>query len=127
MVIVAAAIACATFNMVLLVIILSVAVIGLVILRISPRYLKMSRNDGLLILTLSESDYLNKNDQLINLLNERLTNIKLESLTKDGDQSIISYTFTGIKDDTVLELHSGLKDLMDESKFSIFLNKPEAV
>jgi hypothetical protein len=109
MLVIAASIACATFNLVFLGILLVVTVIALLILAIGPRVLKQSLSDGVLLITLSENEYQAKNTELLGFLDTNLRKGRFESIVTTNGQTSISYSFRHLKRHTLLQLQSELK------------------
>lgn len=127
MLVIAASIACATFNLAFLVILLGVAIIALLLLRFGPGLLKSPRKDGVLMLTLAEGEYLAKSVALGRFIGSCLRQSRLESVGKMGDQSVLTYSFMGLKDDTVPEIHQGLQKIADARDISVHFHRPGAL
>lgn len=93
MIVVATSICCATFNILFLGIILLVTFIGLLILQSGPRFLKGRLNDGMLILTVPADEYNGKAGDIFGYLKKNLPAGKIESITENQGDSVISYSF----------------------------------
>lgn len=109
MLVIAASIACATFNLVFLVILLVVAVAAMTLFRFGPAMLKAPRKDGVVMVTLSDDEYRSKGADLMNLLKGSLGNARLEGVNQTNGQAVISYSFMGLKEDSVPGLQEALR------------------
>lgn len=123
MLVIAVSVACATFNLVFLGILLTVTVIALLMLTVGPRFLKRSLNDGVLLITLSESDYQAKSVELIGYLDTNLRKGQCESIVTTNGQTSISYSFRCLQWQTLLQLQSELKALTGDSVLNIYFNR----
>jgi hypothetical protein len=123
MLVIATSICCATFNLVFLGILLSITFIGLLILKKGPRFLKGRLNDGMLLVTLPTHEYKNKCDNILDYLEKRFPKGKTESILENEDESVISYSFTHLDKNTILEVQSKLKELATGIRSNIFFNR----
>ncbi len=123
MLVIAASIACATFNLAFLAILLLVSVIALILLRISPRVLMGTNYDGILLITLPEQEYVARSTELMNFLESRLYKGRLGSLSKNDGQVVISYNFARPKTYAIVEFQTELTRLIGNATFNIFFNQ----
>ncbi|MDY6968855.1 MAG: DUF4956 domain-containing protein [Spirochaetota bacterium] len=123
MLLIAASISCATFNILFLAILLVIAYTGLLILKYGPRILKGRLNDGIVIVTLPTEEYRNKSVDILNFFEKKLPEGKLESILENEDESVISYSFNHLEKDLLLELQSELKIITDNIKSNVFFNR----
>ena len=120
MLLIAVSISCATFNIVFLGIVLFMAVIALFILRLG--LLTDVTSDAMIVVTLEE-DTGHRGAELLTHLRNHTNNGRVESISRNGNESIISYAFLGIKESTLAEFQIGLDKLLGHSHYDIFLNQ----
>jgi hypothetical protein len=123
MVVVASSICCATFNILFLGILLTITYVGLLILKRGPRYLKGRLDDGMLLVTLPTGEYRLKSAHILDYLDEKIPRGKIESILENDDESVISYSFTHLKKNMLLEVQSELNDIAAGIKSNIFYNR----
>jgi hypothetical protein len=123
MLVIATSLCCATFNMLFLGIILIVAVAALLLLHLGRLLFKGRLNDGMLIVTLPAQDYRAKRRELLDFLESKLPKGRLDGITENHDESVISYGFIRLEKDTLLELQGGLKKIAKTAKSNIFFNR----
>ncbi len=122
MLVVASSLCCATFNLVFLGIILTVAVVALLVLKLR-RGLKGGLNDGMLIITLPSSEYSEKSARLLDFLEKKFPRGKLDSITVNDDESSVSYSFIKLNKDTLLEFQNEMKEITAKAKSNVFFNR----
>ncbi len=127
MLVIASSICCATFNILFLGIILIVAVAALFVLKFSSKLLNGRSNDGMLIITLPESDYRNKRKKIINFLEEKLTKGKIDGITENHDEVVLSYSFAQLNKETLVEFQDGLRKIAKKAKINFFFNRSSEV
>ena len=123
MLVVAASICCATFNILFLGIILVVGLLALLAMKFGRGLFKGRMNDGMLIITMPTSKYWARRVKLLNLLDKTLPNGRIDSITENHEESIVSYSFLRLKNDTLMELQGNLKKISDEVKSNVFFNR----
>ena len=123
MLVVAASICCATFNILFLGIILVVGLLALLAMKFGRGLFKGRMNDGMLIITMPSSKYWARRVKLLNLLDKTLPNGRIDSITENHEESIVSYSFVRLKNDTLMELQGNLKKISDEVKSNVFFNR----
>ena len=114
-------ISCATFNFVFLGVVLMVAVMALVLLRSGVLY--QPHDEGFVVVTLPaemESSYRAK---LIDYLDKSTRRGRLESISKSGDDYVLSYAFLGLEKTSVSELQAGLDNLVGSPNYNIYFNQ----
>ncbi len=122
MLLIAASIACATFNLVFLGILLCIAVAGLVILSVGPRFLKQSMQDGVVLVTLAESEYHAKSAEILGYLETALRKGQCDSIVTTDDRISISYSFRSLQQTTVLQLQSELTAMAGDVAVNIYFH-----
>lgn len=123
MVVVACSIACATFNMLFLSIILAIAVLALLILELRGGLLKGRLNDGMLVVALPSDIFKAKNKELLSLIERKLPKGRVDSLADNHEESVLSYSFIRLDKNTMLELNSELKTIDNQIKSNMYFNR----
>ena len=123
MVVIAASICCATFNLIFLAILLVVTFIGLLLLSKGPRLLKQSLHDGVILVTLPSDAYKERASKIMDYLKTKLPGGRLESVIENENESVVSYSFNQFDQAIMLEVQNGLKDLSSQIKSNIFFNR----
>ena len=123
MLVIASSIACATFNLVFLAILLTVAVIALLLLSVAPRLLKHTSQSGVLLLTLSENEYQTKSEDVFKFLTANLRKGQLESLVTSDGQISISYSFRGLQEAKVRHIQSELHSMLEDSTLNVYFSR----
>lgn len=113
MLVIAASIACATFNLVFLGILLCIAVLALLVLSVGPRLWKQSLQDGVLLITLADGEYHSKSDKILSYLEANLHKGQCDSIVTTDGQTSISYSFRNLQRTPLLQLQSELTALAD--------------
>jgi len=123
MLVVAASICCATFNLSFLGILLLVTFVGLIILNKGPRLLQGRLNDGIILITMPTSEFKKFKANILDYLEEKLPKGKIESMLENQDESVLSYSFLHLEKDTIIDLQTELKDLNKKLSSNIFFNR----
>lgn len=121
MLIVASAISCATFNLLLLGALLFIAVVALFLLNSGILY--RPQDEGTVIVTLPVERHQALYSKLIGELDRHTTRGRVESISKTDTESVISYAFRGLGKSSLAELQSALDEIMEKSNYNIFLNQ----
>ncbi len=123
MLVIAASLSCATFNLLFLGVILVVAVAALLIIRLEPGLLKGRLNDGMLVITLPSDDYQSKSERILNFLEKKLPRGRIDSIAENHEESVISYSFIRMEKKTLVDLPVELKKLSKQAKSNVFFNR----
>ncbi|MFC2165333.1 DUF4956 domain-containing protein [Acidobacteriota bacterium] len=123
MLVVASSIACATFNLIFLGILLAIALLALMILRLKGGILKGRLNDGMVIVSMPSNTYKVKSKELLELLERILPKGRVDSITENNEESVLSYSFIRLEKETMLELSSVLKTVANEVETSMYFNR----
>jgi hypothetical protein len=121
--VIAAALCCATFNLLFLVVLLLVAVLGLLLQKIAGRLFKGRLNDGMVILALPAEAHKTRGAELLALLRDRLPNGRLDSLSEQEGETVISYSFAEIPPDALPALEA-LRQTIPGARLNVFFNRP---
>ena len=123
MVVVATSLCCATFNLLFLVIVLAAAVLAMVVLRLCTTLLKGRLNDGMFIVTLGSDEYHRKKAKLLELLEAHLPQGRIDSISEDADEAVVSYSFVRLDKEMLLKLQTNLKKLANKAQSNVFFNR----
>ena len=123
MLVVATSLCCATFNMLFLSILLIVSVIALFIMKYSPRLMKGRTNDGMIIITLPADEYRADNKQLFEFLQKRVHGGRVDSISDNEGDAVISYSFARTDQSALTDLQNELKTLFSKARASVFFNR----
>jgi hypothetical protein len=123
MVVIGASIAIATFSMHFLIALLAFVVVALLVQKYSLRFLSRSTNAGLILFTVGSEKYTAQAKNLQDLMNSRLDQPNIESVSRSGNNSTISYSFRRILSDDPVELQTSIQELLDPVELNIYFNK----
>lgn len=127
MLVVASALCCATFNFLFLSIILVIAILGLLFLRYGRRFLDISQNEGMLIVTVPVDEFNEKGKRIIELIKKTLVKGRLDSVAENGDETVLSYNFIDQKDEMVIVMQDSLRDICEKTKVDVFYNSRDSI
>ncbi len=125
MLVIAASIAAATFNFMLIVYLYVAAVLCLLAMR-GAGMLKWMKRDGLVIVTLPKDEAMAKFKSLDEFLHAHMRKASLESSSTHAGLTTYQYVFSGLDTD-VAELEKGLHDVATLSSVNIFLDRPGGI
>jgi len=122
MLVVAASLCCATFNILFLCIILGVAIVALLVLHYGRGFLAVTDNSGVVIIESPSAVFHDKNRELFDALHTCIDNGRLDSVSESGDAAIISYNIRQPREKQLLELRDLIKAIDPAIKMNIFYN-----
>ncbi len=123
MLVIATAIVCATFNYLLLVVLLALALAVLLVQRYLPRLFRSKRTDGLLLLTLNGGLPAETKDRLLGVLHQKVVNGRLQSVSFSGSLTTVHFSFSGLHSKHLEGLEASLKEVAPIQKMNIFFNR----
>lgn len=123
MLVVAVSISCATFNMLFLSVLLVIALIALFIMQFGQGAFKGSFNDGMLIVTLPSKKFISVSGNLLDLMEKKLPKGRVDSITENGDESIISYSFVALEQNRLPEIQKEIKNINENATVNLFYNR----
>jgi len=106
--VVATSLTCATFNLKFLAIVLGVGVVALLVLRYGRAFLTGSVSDGMLVVSIPTAEYRARAAELLDFLEGGLPNGRIDSVTENDDETVLSYRFSGLDKRLLLELPAGI-------------------
>ena len=125
MLVIAAALACATLKLGFLGILLIAALAALLIQRLTARYLRGVPGGGLLVVSLPADHDAGAPEDVTGLLASRLKSGRVESLSRNSEATVISYAFRTPSDEVLLDLQAELQRRAARSTVDIFLNRTD--
>jgi len=123
MLVIASSLCIATFNLFFLGVLLFVSVLALFILQGGRAIFKGGMNDGMFILTLPAAEYRDKARELMELLEKTLPRGRFDSISESGEESILSYSFIKLDQNTLLELQADLKKIAAGVRTNTYFNR----
>ncbi|WP_163340864.1 DUF4956 domain-containing protein [Desulfopila sp. IMCC35008] len=127
MLVVATSLCCATFNLLFLAIIHCCALMALIILRYSSGFLTVHQNDGMVIIDIPDRIYADRGNDIISLLETELTTGRLDSISQNQGQTVISYNFQTTREDIILQLQKKIHAINAEITLNFFYNRNQAI
>lgn len=127
MLVIAASIAVATFKLTFLGIILIVAVAALLLQSFGPPGIRGTSRDGLIVISLPVHEYVEHGPAITDLLEGRLRRARLESLSKNEREVVISYNFGGLSSQALAAIQTELQKASSVSSVNVFFNRPGAL
>jgi hypothetical protein len=123
MLVIATAIVCATFNYLLLVALLVLALAVLLVQKYLPRLFRSKRNDGMLLLTLNGGLSAETRDRLLEVLHQKIVQAKLQSLSFSENLTTIHFSFSSLHSKHLEGLEQALKEVVPIRKMNIHFNR----
>lgn len=122
MLLISAAVICATFQFVLLFVLLAVAITGLLVQAFLPRLTGGDGQDGVLLLTLNGNTSASAKELIQKDVRELLKNAKLESVSYSENLTSMHFTFKGLRAESFDGLHSALQKVAPVEKLNVVFN-----
>jgi hypothetical protein len=126
MLVIAVSLACATYKLPFVGLIFLVAIVGLVIQsRLRP--FKSPLTDGVIVITVPGGPGGPGEGQIGELLRQRLSRARLESLSHDNGSTVLSYNFQNASESSLFALKGDLAAAVRDASLNIFFNRPGAL
>ncbi len=123
MLLIAGSVVCATFQFILLGVLLGLATALLLAVKYIPRISGFKRKQGTLLITLNGEHDDTAKTNIIRQLDAKLVNGKLESVSFVENLTTIHYSFSGMNGDSINGLFSELKKDAPIQKLNVYYNK----
>lgn len=124
--VIAASLCCATFNMLFLGILLAVAVLALLLQKALRSRSPGNAADGTVMVRLPAGRFPAHGAGITKMLSEGLPNGRLDSITENDKESVICYSFAQADSAAAVEMKS-LEQQVTGSRVDIFFNRPGEV
>ncbi|MFC2172964.1 DUF4956 domain-containing protein [Acidobacteriota bacterium] len=125
--VVAASLCCATFNLLFLAILLVTAEAGLWMLKLVRSSFKGRLNEGMVIITLPANEYKETGAEILSFLQRKIRQGRIDSITENNDESIVSYSFKRLEQDMVIRLQEELREIAGSARSNIFFNRSSEI
>ncbi len=112
MVVIATSLACATFNFRFLGVILFLALVALLIQELLPGLLRGSSKSGLVSISMPKTDYAAKKDDLLALLKRSAPRGRIESISQNMDEMVLTYSFRRLEADAAAEFQQQIGEVV---------------
>jgi hypothetical protein len=126
MLVIAVSIATATFKLAFVGIIFVVALAALFGQALTRR-LGQGAGDGTIVISLAAGGQAADPAAITALLRRRLPKAKLESVSQNDRETVVSYNFQGLSDTALAGLQAEISDAAGPSSYNVFFNRPGAL
>ncbi len=123
MLVVAGGLCCATFHLLFLGILMVVAVMTLTALHLRRGLLGKPLDHGMLVVTLSRAEYRAQGEKLLELLATRMPKGRLDAISEDADEAVVTYGFRSLAPDSVPPLQTALHELTPELRTDLYYTR----
>lgn len=125
MVVIATSIACATFNLLFLAMLLGTVYLGLVIINRGPRFCQPRGGHGSLVLRVPESEYARERGAIFSLIEKHLPKAQIDSVALDGTTSLLTFIFPELKPAAFAEVEREIRTLLPGCGLNVFYSRAE--
>jgi Domain of unknown function (DUF4956) len=122
MLLIATSVVCATFQFMLLLVLLGLALAFLLVQKHLPGLLGSKRTDGILLLVLEGDSAAASREKALEVLAKRLVRGKLQGISYASDLTTIHYTFTGLDGRGADGLEASLREVAPVHRLNIYFN-----
>ncbi len=123
MLVIAGAVVCATFQFLLLIVLLVLAAILLKLREFIPNLFHSKRKDGMLLISLNTPTLDEDKDRILKFLDEKFINGNIESISFVENLTSIQYSFTGMDSSDLSGLNNQLSEIAPIKKLNLFFNR----
>jgi hypothetical protein len=127
MLLVGTSVVCATLQFMLLFALVIVATAVLTLQRFAPWVLSPKRRDGVLLLTVPGNATTPQREQLLDALRMKLQNGNLQGISYNDAAMTVHYSFSGLPQQTLHELHRSLAEIGPVENLNIYFNRQGAL
>ena len=127
MLLVGTSVVCATMQFMLLFALVVVATVMLTLQRFAPWVLSPKRRDGVLLLTVPGSATEPQREKLLEALRTKLKNGNLQGITYNDSTMTVHYSFSGLPQQELHELHGSLAAISPVENLNIYFNRQGAL
>ena len=114
---------CATFHLLVAAVLLVVAYAALVLLSSERGFLRRSRQDGMLSITLPSPVYRERAEEILSCLNEAFRHGEVDSISTGGEEAVLSYRFTGLDGSAPPRLLQRLEQAATGARIDLFFQR----
>lgn len=127
MLLIAGSVVCATFQFVLLLALLGLALVFLVLQRFLPGLFRSKRSDGILLVVLDGELDGGRREKLVGHLRERLNRGRLQGVTFAENLTTLHFSFNGMESAQLDGLHQALQAIAPVQRLNIYYNSQGTV
>lgn len=125
MLVIASSLACATFKLAFLGIVLAIGVVALLAQRYATGL--SSPRGGMVVVSVPHQEGVAVSQEISRLLGERLSDARLESFSRNEDATVVSYAFGSLSQESLIDLQAELHERSAHSTVNVFFNRAVAV
>jgi len=122
MLVAASALCCATFNLLFLAVILSMAVLAMFLVRRMSRASASLGTSGVLVISLPEEEHRRLGGDMLAFLARELPEGGLDSVSEESGRTSISYRFKGLAAQRVPDVQRGLRSVASGARSSLYMD-----
>ncbi len=122
MLVIAASLCCASFNLAFLLVLLAAAFLALLLLRWNPPFLTRRAGSGTLVIRCSASEYREALPAVMALIESHLSKPNFDSLTKDDQECVLTWSFQKVCPARSAELEHKLQKELPQASLGVFYN-----
>lgn len=123
--VIAASLSCATFNLSFLLLLLGVAFIGLIVLKFDKKLFRKKSNEGMLIIRMLVADFDKSSEEVLKTVKKNLIHSNVDSILEDGSECTLTYRFSKFGTEEVTTLRNDLKTISSTVNMNIFYHNHE--
>lgn len=120
--IIAASLSCATFNLPFVLMILVISLLGLIILKFDKKLFRKCSSEGILIVKVPSATFTQSNDQIMQLVKKHVNNSDVDSVLEEGSECTLTYKFSSFADENIPKLRSDLKNISEQLNMNVFFH-----
>jgi hypothetical protein len=122
MLVIASSLCCASFNLGFLLVLLGAAFLALLLLRWNPPFLRRRAGSGTLVIRCSAQQYREALPAVISLIESHLSKPSFDSLTKDEQECVLTWSFQKVCPARSAELEHKLQKELPQATMGVFYN-----
>ena len=122
MLVIASSLCCASFNLAFLLVLLAAAFLALLLLRWNPPFLTRRAGTGTLVIRCSAAEYREALPAVMSLIESHLSKPIFDSLTKDDQECVLTWSFQKVCPARSAELEHKLQKELPQASLGVFYN-----
>lgn len=122
MLVIASSLCCASFNLAFLVVLLASAFLALMLLRWNPPFLRRRAGSGTLVIRCRTEQYREALPAVVALIESHLSKPSFDSLTKDDEECVLTWSFQKVCPTSSAELEHKLQKELPQASLGVFYN-----
>lgn len=122
MLVIASSLCCASFNLAFLLVLLGAAFLALLLLKWSPPFLTRRAGSGTLVIRCRAAEYREALPAVMSLIESHLSKPTFDSLTKNEEECVLTWSFQKVCPARSAELEHKLKEQLPRASLGVFYN-----